>query len=137
MKKTALFAALCVTTLVGAAPPAEWSGGYPPCSATVTDRCIQLYERGVATAANLALNERLGNGGTQLAMGGPYEPLEYENDFSENWSGYQDEVRGDVMAAEDLAYNDSSYEGYVQDDWSPDDQPLEGEWSEFDDRSGW
>jgi hypothetical protein len=22
-------------------------GGYPPCSATITDRCIQLYERGV------------------------------------------------------------------------------------------
>ncbi len=42
-------------------------GGYPPCSATVTDRCIQLYERDVATPANLALNERLGQGNNQLA----------------------------------------------------------------------
>jgi hypothetical protein len=28
------------------------SGGYPPCSATVTDRCIQLYERGVTGQGN-------------------------------------------------------------------------------------
>lgn len=51
--------------LVGAAPPATqsfgWSapeakGGYPPCSKTVTDRCIQLYERGVRSEANLARN---------------------------------------------------------------------------------
>ena len=34
--------------------------GYPPCSRTVTDRCIQLHERGVRTAANLAKNRRLG-----------------------------------------------------------------------------
>ncbi len=72
--------------LVGAAPPAHqsfgWSapeakGGYPPCSKTVTDRCIQLYERGVATETNLALNRRLGSG-AELAMGGPIEPLPYD-----------------------------------------------------------
>ena len=26
--------------------------GYPPCSRTVTDRCIQLYERGVTGRGN-------------------------------------------------------------------------------------
>ena len=79
MKKTALL--VIGIGLVGMAPPAmktdpsalsgETASGYPPCSRTVTDRCIQLYERGVATAANLALNRKLGARST--AMGGPYE----------------------------------------------------------------
>lgn len=47
--------------------------GYPPCSATMKDSCIQLYERGVATQANLALNENME--GSTMAVGGPYEPL--------------------------------------------------------------
>jgi hypothetical protein len=47
--------------------------GYPACSKTVTDRCIQLHERGVATRTNLALNDRLGMLPV-AAMGGPYEP---------------------------------------------------------------
>ena len=34
---------------------------YPPCTAAVTDNCIQLYERGVRATA---------------AMGGPYEPAD-------------------------------------------------------------
>ncbi len=83
MKKLALFTALAGITLVGAAPPSHWSrsssggdyagNGYPPCSRTVQDRCIQLYERGVAMRANLALNERLGMHDGLAAMGGPYE----------------------------------------------------------------
>lgn len=83
MKKLALFTVVAGLTLVGAAPPSSWSrtgggdesagNGYPPCSRTVTDRCIQLYERGVRTRANLALNERLGMD-NRVAMGGPYEP---------------------------------------------------------------
>jgi hypothetical protein len=84
MKKLALFTAVAGLTLVSAAPPPHWSRsangdegagrGYPPCSRTVTDRCIQLYERGVRTSANLALNERLGMTNRAAAMGGPYEP---------------------------------------------------------------
>ncbi len=80
MKRLCLFAAVAGLSLVSAAPPEPWSGGasdaggYPPCSRTVTDRCIQLYERGVSTAANLALNERLGPGRIGTAIGGPYEP---------------------------------------------------------------
>ncbi len=88
MKKLHLFAAAAGLTLVGAAPPpSSWdagegtaSGGYPPCSRTVTDRCIQLYERGVRTPQNLALNERLGPGRIATAMGGPYEPTSTPED---------------------------------------------------------
>ena len=84
MKKLPVFTAIAGLTLVSAAPPPHWSrgadgdewagSGYPPCSATVTDRCIQLYERGVRTRANLALNERLGMNDRVAAMGGPYDP---------------------------------------------------------------
>ncbi len=103
MKKIVLITAVAGLTLVAAAPPAhwnrssgadEWAGrGYPPCSRTVTDRCIQLYERGVATRANLALNERLGM--QNYAMGGPYEAVEPESAYVEEDSyghdnGYAD-----------------------------------------------
>lgn len=52
MKKLVLFAAVAGFGLVSASPPegdhkVEARGDYPPCSATVTDECIQLYERGV------------------------------------------------------------------------------------------
>jgi hypothetical protein len=42
---------------------------YPPCTASVTDNCIQLYERGVR--ASLASWDRPTGGAT--AMGGPTE----------------------------------------------------------------
>jgi hypothetical protein len=55
MKKLLLFAAVAGLGLVSASPPPkgpdngprEMRRHYPPCSRTVTDRCIQLYERGV------------------------------------------------------------------------------------------
>ena len=54
MKKLFLFAAAGLG-LVSASPPPSGAGAgsqtdpaaYPPCSRTVTDHCIQLYERGV------------------------------------------------------------------------------------------
>ena len=54
MKKLILFAAAGLG-LVSASPPPPSAGAgaqadpavYPPCSRTVTDHCIQLYERGV------------------------------------------------------------------------------------------
>ena len=92
MKKSALL--IIATTLVGMSPPGstpagssgdEMAGGYPPCSKTVTDRCIQLYERGVNTPANLALNRSMGARAT--AMGGPYEPSGWSPpQRSSNWS---------------------------------------------------
>jgi hypothetical protein len=91
MKKVVLIAiAAGGAILAGAAPGGYGQGGdgaesgYPPCSRTVTDRCIQLYERGVRTADNLAANRRLGPGrdGTTLAgrpplpsLGGPLEEV--------------------------------------------------------------
>jgi hypothetical protein len=54
MMKMSLFAATAGLMLVSAMPPddraagiAADTGGYPPCSRTIRDRCIQLYERGV------------------------------------------------------------------------------------------
>jgi len=54
MKKLLLFAAVAGLGLVSASPPGkgpdngprEMRRHYPPCSRTITDRCIQLYERG-------------------------------------------------------------------------------------------
>lgn len=54
MKKLLLFAAVAGLGLVSASPPPkgpdngprEAGRHYPPCSRAVTDRCIQLYERG-------------------------------------------------------------------------------------------
>ena len=59
MKKLLLFAAVAGLGLVSASPPGkgpdngprEMRRHYPPCSRTVTDRCIQLYERGVRARA--------------------------------------------------------------------------------------
>src|SRR4051794_2731796 len=59
MKKLLLFAAVAGLGLVSASPPdkgpdngqREARRHYPPCSRTVTDRCIQLYERGVRAQA--------------------------------------------------------------------------------------
>lgn len=58
MKKLLLFAAVAGLGLVSASPPPKGPDGpremrrhYPPCSRTVTDRCIQLYERGVRARA--------------------------------------------------------------------------------------
>jgi hypothetical protein len=85
MKMLSLFAAAAGLTLLGAAPPPPMDGppgageGYPPCSRAVRDRCIQLYERGVASPRNLALNDRLGPGREprRFARGpmGPMEPM--------------------------------------------------------------
>lgn len=48
--------------------------GYPACTATVTDNCIQLYERGVRSS----LAGYTGSGGLRTsttAVGGPYAPV--------------------------------------------------------------
>jgi hypothetical protein len=52
----------------GTGGPYESATGYPPCSRTVTDRCIQLYERGVREQVS---QWKQGVG----AMGGPFEPV--------------------------------------------------------------
>lgn len=79
MKKICFLAAAAGLALVSASPPATGDetaaaegSGYPPCSRTVTDRCIQLYERGVGTRENLASNRDLGPG-RGPAQGGPEE----------------------------------------------------------------
>ena len=66
MKKLLLVAPVLLLGLVSAHPPgghgpgpgpmAGEGTGYPPCSRTLTDRCIQLHERGVRDPDNLAVN---------------------------------------------------------------------------------
>ena len=82
MKKYLPLLAVAGFTLVSAAPssdPIPWEDAeslrsYPPCSATVTDRCIQTYERGVSASRNLARSEPLGrNAGP--GVGGPDEAV--------------------------------------------------------------
>src|SRR5829696_6304008 len=57
--------------------PVEGDGaGYPACTATVTDNCIQLYERGVrASLAGYTGNGGLRTTTTTTAVGGPYVPV--------------------------------------------------------------
>ena len=101
MKKLMVAAALMMTC-TGFAPP--WNAGtpfeftptpvegaYPACSGDEDeDRCIQLYERGMNTAYNRAQNAEGGELSqhamaeqSDMAMGGPYEPM--ENDTAGGW----------------------------------------------------
>jgi hypothetical protein len=74
MKKLILFAAVAGLGLTSASPgpdyrgPRESRSGYPPCSRAVTDNCIQLYERGVRTPANLAENAKADDGAGQASV---------------------------------------------------------------------
>jgi len=76
MKKLLLFAAVAGFGLISAGPPdkdegpREARGGYPPCSRTVTDNCIQLYERGVRSRENLARNYRAAPAASHSAHAG-------------------------------------------------------------------
>jgi hypothetical protein len=51
MMKPLLLAPIAFVGLASASPPPMMgdgppqAGGYPPCSATITDRCVQTYER--------------------------------------------------------------------------------------------
>jgi hypothetical protein len=97
-------------------------GGYPPCSATITDRCIQLYEPGVATPQNLALNEQLGPGRTATALAAadvqPAEP--YEGEPSEPYytgNAYAEPAPYDGSAAVGGPYEPVDTADYAEGDW--------------------
>lgn len=90
MKIQLLLVALGGFALVSASPasdPIPWEDeeslrGYPPCSRTVTDRCIQTRERGVASRENLERNVELGRDAPGPALGGPAEPP--ADDYAKN-----------------------------------------------------
>jgi hypothetical protein len=105
-------------------------GGYPPCSATVTDRCIQLYEPGVATPRNLALNEQLGPGRTALAAaavepaepypGEPTEPYYAGNAYAERESyDASAPVGGPYQPVADPAYAADNWPAPTRSDYPP------------------
>ena len=95
-------------------------GGYPPCSATITDRCIQLYEPGVATPQNLALNEQLGQGRTALAAADVEPAVPYSGEPAEPYyvgNAYDDPALYDGSAAVGGPYEPVASTDYVEADW--------------------
>ena len=99
MKKILLCAAaVSGLTLVGASPPpygqSQEGDAYPPCSSTVTDRCIQLYERGVDSEDNLAFNEDIDAIDAGPGIGGPYESAD-RGDYDDGEAGAIREARSD------------------------------------------
>src|SRR5687768_8602208 len=70
MKKLVFLATAAGLFLVSNAPPGPGPGAYPPCSATVTDNCIQR-ERGEPESRAL---DAMQADETSGARGGPYEP---------------------------------------------------------------
>jgi len=96
--KRFLFAAVAFIGLVSASPPAEEDarearGGYPPCSARVTDECIQLYERGVGTRENLADNRGSRRHGDDRAHLGRHQPATAAGGYPPCSSTVKDECR--------------------------------------------
>lgn len=75
------------TTGAVGGPDEGSSESYPACTAQRTDNCIQLYERGVHSAA--ATTE------STAAMGGPYEPVD-SADLAMNGDGQIDAAKGET-----------------------------------------
>ena len=79
--------------------PVEGGDGesYPACTASVTDNCIQLYERGVR--ADLA--DSTGGSKTQTAMGGPFEPVDEDSTkLAMNGDGEIAAAKGETVGLE-------------------------------------
>lgn len=98
MRKLILFAAVAGLGLVSASPPEGEGargtrGGYPPCSARVTDECIQLYERGVGTRDNLADNRSSRRHGDDRAHARRHEPATAAAGYPPCSSTVKDECR--------------------------------------------
>ncbi|MFL6844757.1 MAG: hypothetical protein ACJ8ER_07740 [Allosphingosinicella sp.] len=60
MMKLVLIASGGLLLATASAPPPGPSGGYPPCSRKVTDRCVQSYERNAPAAAPAAPRAQTG-----------------------------------------------------------------------------
>jgi hypothetical protein len=65
---------------------------YPACTATVTDNCIQTYERGV----DASLASSGSNGSDSTAMGGPWQPVYSESELAMNGDGSVDVGKGET-----------------------------------------
>ena len=132
MKRIVIYSAglLLAGTAIAYSGPIASQGDYPPCSETIMDRCIQLYEPGVASPANLALNDQLGDG-TQMAaveypeatevaysdydnaaVGGPYEPVEGYEAAAYAEPAYEEPAADEyasAWAADDTGYSADEY----------------------------
>ena len=81
---------------------------YPACTATVTDNCIQLYERGVRASlartdkveSDVATTDKVESDST-AAVGGPYEPVDSaSSDLAMNGDGDIDVAAGETTDGE-------------------------------------
>ena len=71
---------------------------YPACTATVTDNCIQTYERGVD--ASLASSVSRSGPSESTAMGGPWQPVYTESELAMNGDGSVDVAKGETAETE-------------------------------------
>lgn len=56
--------------------PMDAERNYPACTASITDNCIQLYERGVRASLASWSGTTGGHADASTAVGGPYEPVD-------------------------------------------------------------
>jgi hypothetical protein len=74
---------------------------YPACTATVTDNCIQLYERGVRASLASAPTAKLEEESSTTAVGGPYEPVDADTtELAMNGDGDIDVAAGETTDGE-------------------------------------
>jgi len=73
---------------------------YPACTATVTDNCIQLYERGVRASLASAPTGKLEEESSTTAVGGPYEPVADGNEVAMDGDGDIDVAAGETTDGE-------------------------------------
>jgi hypothetical protein len=110
-----------VETAAADMTPRPAAGNYPACRpGPGDDRCIQLYEPGVQ--ARLASWSQptggfAGSSDTQVAMGGPYEPVDSASSTAElNQQALADSERALQMATADRPVDDSAIETAMADD---------------------
>lgn len=117
--KTKMMMLAAAATMMSSAGAAQtmWNNGgwsptpvsteYPACSgAESEDRCIQLYERGVRTSANLAMNaEMRGNssGETMLAENDPSMTMPADGNYTGQGGPYEDVDPADLAAMSGVA----------------------------------
>jgi hypothetical protein len=115
--------------------PRPAAGNYPACSpGPGDDRCIQLYEPGVEeqlASWSQPTGGFAGASDTQVAMGGPYEPVDSATETERlNQQALADSNRALQMAAADQPVEDSAIETAMADDTgniATDETPAEDE----------
>lgn len=137
MKKLLLFAAVAGLGLVSASPPPKGPDNgprearrhYPPCSRTVTDRCIQLYERGVREQFRGDRHARMDDRGRHYAYAehrGRPDDLDDDDDMDRGGRSHRGMYAHDDRRGRPGLMGDGDHDGrfrrlgYDDDDGGPD-----------------